>query len=117
MVDQDAELPEAAERFERESQFGQLEFVFTLRIGPNNPPINRSKTKTRTLLLAHILEAPVRTDDDHDYTVLWYEGKLGSGEVVDVRTIQCVVGRIQEGRRWWIIDRATENRFTYPEFV
>ncbi|KAF8666953.1 Transposase family tnp2 [Rhizoctonia solani] len=117
MVDQEAHRPAADERYERESQFGQLEFVFALRIGPENPPINPSKSKTRTLLLAHILEAPVRMDDSHDYTVLWYEGKLGSGEVVDVRTIQCVVGRIQEDRRWWIVDRAAENRFTYPEFV
>ncbi|CEL54833.1 hypothetical protein RSOLAG1IB_11778 [Rhizoctonia solani AG-1 IB] len=117
MVDQDSHLPEADERYARESQYGQLEFVFALRIKPNSSPINSSKTRTRIFLLAHILEASVRNDDSDDYMVLWYEGKLGTGEVVNIRTIQCVVGRIQEGRRWWIVDRATENRFTYPEFV
>jgi hypothetical protein len=117
MVDQDAHLPEADERYAMESQYGQLEFVFAMRIKPNSSPINPSRSRTRIFLLAHILEAQVRRDDSDNYTVLRYEGKLGTGEVVDIWSVQCVVGRIQEGRRWWIVDRATDNRFTYPEFV
>jgi hypothetical protein len=40
---------------------------------------------------------------------------LGSGEVVDARTVQCVVGRVKDRNRWWIIDRSSE--LAYPLFT
>ena len=46
---------------------------------------------------------PAERDDRYGYSVVWYEGALGSGEVVDAGTIQCAVGRIADRRRWWIV--------------
>lgn len=68
-------------------------------------------------MLVLILEAPAEDDDTREYRVTWYEGKLGSGEVVDLTTVQCVVGRVLDGRRWWLIDRSAGNEFTYPEYT
>jgi hypothetical protein len=116
LVDLDADRPDAPERLERQSQYGQVQHVFALRIPPRTKKINPSKHE-RILLLTLILEAPVIRDDGLEYEVAWYEGKLGSGEVVDITTIQCVIGRAQDGRRWWIIDRSTDNTFTYPEYA
>lgn len=115
-MDLDADKPNEPENLERQSQYGQLQHVFALKIKRRTPRINPGK-RERILLLALIHEAPVRTDNDMEYDVLWYQGKLGTGEVVDVNTIQCAVGRLQEGRRWWIIDRAAGNQFAYPDFM
>ncbi|KAF8753706.1 Transposase family tnp2, partial [Rhizoctonia solani] len=71
--------------------------------------------KNRYLLLAQIYEAPIESDEIEDEKLIWYKGKLGTGEVVDVSTIQCAVGRIKDGNRWWIVDRSTDNTFAYPE--
>ena len=117
MVDQEAENPSVDERLEEESQYGELRHIFVLTIPPKTPKINPHRTKKRHLLLAQIYEAPFKTDEADEHKVIWYKGKLGTGEVVDALTIQCVVGRIQDGNIWWIIDRSLENQFTYPEFV
>lgn len=35
-----------------------------------------------------------------------YYGAMGETEVVDLNTVQCVIGRIHDGRRWGIVDRS-----------
>ena len=64
-------------------------------------------TVPETLVLAGIrtctLEdqpAPLRDLDIHFYT------SLGRYEVVDIKSIQCLVGRVQDRGRWAIIDRS-----------
>jgi hypothetical protein len=116
LEDLDASDVEADERLERRSQYGQLQHVFALRIKPRSKKINPSK-RTRILLLALILEAKVTHEDEDEYKVTWYERNLGSGEVVDVKTIQCAIGRIKEGRWYWVVDRSVANKFTYLEYV
>ncbi|CAE6442787.1 unnamed protein product [Rhizoctonia solani] len=117
MVDQDANDVNAKPRFEEESQYGQLRHIFVLAIPPKTPKINLSHEKRRYLLLAQIYEAPVQTEEIEGHKPVWYKGKLGTGEVVDVRTIHCAVGRIQDGNVWWIVDRSSDNTFAHPEFV
>jgi hypothetical protein len=112
----DADQPDAPERLERESQYGELRHIFALEIQRRTKKVNPSK-RSRKLLLALVQEAQVQTDDSEEYEVMWYEGKLGSGEVVDATTIQCTVGRVCDGKRRWIIDRNAGNNFTYPEFT
>ncbi|KAF8761826.1 hypothetical protein RHS01_00193 [Rhizoctonia solani] len=117
MVDQDADNVAADPQFEEESQYGQLQHVFVLTIPPKTHKVNPHSTRKRYLLLAQIYEAPVEIDKTDKYKVIWYKGKLGTGEVVDVLTIQCVVGRIQDGRLWWIVDQSSDNSFAYSKFV
>jgi hypothetical protein len=98
---------------EQHSQYGQLQHIFTLPLAPRtriNP-----QHEPRTLLLAWILDADTTQEDTYQYPVVWYEGELGTGEVVDANTIQCAVGRVRDGNRWWIIDRS--SALAYPVFV
>jgi hypothetical protein len=110
----DAHRPRAPERLKEVSHYGQLDRVFALPLRPRTP-LNNSE-HSRTLLLALILDAPVTVEKTHQYTVVWYEGSLGSGEVVDAQTIQCVVGRIQDDKRYWIVDRSADCDLTFPMF-
>jgi hypothetical protein len=96
------------------SYYGQLHYLFKLPLQPKSI-INPSDDESKFLILAFILEAPVVVEDTYEYKVVWYEGKLGTGEVVDARTIQCVIGRIPDNKRWWIIDRSSE--LAHLEFV
>ncbi|QRW18748.1 Transposase family Tnp2 protein [Rhizoctonia solani] len=117
MVDQDAELVLVSKRLEEESQYGKLQHVFVLTIPPKTPKINPALKKNQYLLLAQIYKALIKSNKIEDKKLIWYKGKLGTGEVVDVSTIQCAVGRIKDGNRWWIVDRSTNNTFAYPEFI
>ncbi|QRW21895.1 Transposase family tnp2 [Rhizoctonia solani] len=117
MVDQLADDARASPEFKEESQYGQLRHIFVLTIPPKTRKINPDPKKKQYLLLAQIYEAPVHIDEADEYRVVWYKGKLGTGEVVDVSTIHCVVGRIQDGNQWWIIDRSADNALAHPEFV
>jgi hypothetical protein len=76
----------------------------------------KKKQQLRTLLLALIREAPFKVEESHQYRVVSYQGELGSGEVVDAQTIQCVVGRALDGIRYWIVDRSTDCDLAFPEY-
>lgn len=112
-MDRQAHRPNAPEDLQQKSHYGQLDRLFALELRPRsalNP-----EPMVRTLLLALVLEAPTTREDTYQYSVVWYQGDLSSGEVVDANTIQCVVGRAQDRKRWWIIDRSSE--LAYPVFV
>jgi hypothetical protein len=113
LVDRDAHFRNRPERLEQQSHYGQLQHIFALKL-ERRSLLNPSR-QSRTLLLALILEARAQLDDRYDYPVVWYEGQLGSGEVVDARTIQCAVGRIPNRQRWWIVDRTYSVGF--PDYV
>jgi hypothetical protein len=68
-------------------------------------------------LLALVLEALTAIKNKYEYEAVWYDGKLSSGEVVDVEMLQCAVGRMYDtlNKRWWINDRS--SALAYPEFV
>ncbi|KAF8596673.1 hypothetical protein BDV93DRAFT_454445 [Ceratobasidium sp. AG-I] len=105
LVDRMAHRPNAPEELQQKSHYGQLERLFTLDLPPKST-LNTGN-RTRTLLLALVLEASAVQEVTYEYKVVWYEGNLTTGEVVDAETIQCVVGRIPDKKRWWIIDRSS----------
>jgi hypothetical protein len=113
LVDQDAHRPRAPERLRQTSHFGQLQRILALPLKPRT--VLNDSEEDQTLLLAFILEAKTVSETTEGYPVTWYEGDLGSGEVVDARTVQCVVGRVKDRKRWWIIDRSSE--IAYPLFT
>ncbi|CCO31180.1 hypothetical protein BN14_05215 [Rhizoctonia solani AG-1 IB] len=86
VVDRLAHRRGASPDFVPASFYGQLQYLFKLPLPPGSV-VNPDK-EPKFLILAFILEAPVVVEDDYEYKVIWYEGKLGTGEVVDVRTIQ-----------------------------
>ncbi|KAB5587477.1 Transposase domain containing protein [Ceratobasidium theobromae] len=114
LVDINASRRNAPVVLKRVSHYGQLERLFALPLEPRTI-LNNSGTP-RTLLLALIYEAPFKVEHTHQFTVVSYEGELGSGEVVDAQTIQCVVGRIKDGKKYWIVDRSAECELSFPVF-
>lgn len=114
-MDQDAHRPRAPERLKAVSHYGQLERLFAFPLPPKS--ILNKKPRSETLLLALILEAPFKVEETYGHRVVWYKGSLGSGEVVDAQTVQCVVGRVLDDKRTWIIDRSAGCELTFPEFT
>ena len=56
-------------------------------------------TKPTTLILALVQEAKAKLKDD-----IYFYKEFGAEEVIDLETVQCVVGRVKNGGEWAIID-------------
>ena len=66
------------------------------------PPAPQLKlTEPTTLILALVQEAKAELKDD-----IYFYKEFGAEEVVDLETVQCVVGRVKNGGKWAIIDRS-----------
>ncbi|KEP46611.1 transposase family Tnp2 protein [Rhizoctonia solani 123E] len=104
MVDRLAHRRRAKEDLRQQSCYGQLRHIFQLDLPPKTI-VNQGK-EPRPLLLAMVYEAPVVKEETYEYPVVWYEGELSKGEVVDASTIACAVARVKDHKRWWIVDRS-----------
>jgi len=100
LVDKNARKPRAAPDFAPERCYGQLKDI--LVVGFPASHVLGVKEET-TFILAAIEKCDVYAVNRLEMPV--YE-KMSAVEVVDITTVQCLVGRIQEGRRWTIIDRS-----------
>lgn len=76
--------------------FDQLKLVLVLEL-PLSPQLNL--TKPTTVILALIQEAKTELKDG-----IHFYKKFGAEEVIDLKTMQCVVGRVKNGSEWAIID-------------
>jgi hypothetical protein len=57
-----------------------------------------------TIILASIKNCPIKRSNDLD--IHYYQSEEGYTEIVDITTIQCLVGRVFD-RDWWaVIDRS-----------
>ncbi|KAF8751639.1 hypothetical protein RHS01_08282 [Rhizoctonia solani] len=116
LVDKNARHRNAPVDLQPVSQYGQLQHIFQLDLKARSAA--NPSSKSIPLILALIHEAPVLIENTHEYKVVSYpDGQLKSGEVVDARTIQCVVGRVLDGNHYWIIDRSADCEFTFPSFT
>lgn len=67
-----------------------------------------------TVVLGIIRSCPVETT--HRSLDIHYYSKEGALDVVDINSVQCVVGRIRDRNRWAIIDRSGSlSRALYVE--
>ena len=112
-MDRAAHRRNAPEDLVQKSHYGQLQYLFKLRLPPKIP--GNPSNKSRKLLLALVYEAPTDVQSTYDYEVISYGGELSKGEVVDASTIQCVVGRVLDRGSWWIIDRSSQ--IGHPDYV
>ncbi|KAB5587509.1 Transposase family Tnp2 protein [Ceratobasidium theobromae] len=116
LVDRNSRHRNAPVDLQQASQYGQLQHLFMLTLRPRS--VANPSQQALPLLLALIHEAPVLVEDTYEYRVISYaDGTLKSGEVVDARAIQCVLGRVLDRGRYWIIDRSADCEFTFPSFV
>ena len=84
--------------FEEKTFFGQLKRVLVLEL-PVAPQLGL--VKSTTLILALIQEVKATLKDG-----IYFYQEFGVEEVVDLKTIQCVVGRVKCKGEWAIVDRS-----------
>jgi hypothetical protein len=84
--------------FEEKTFFGQLKRILVLEL-PATPRLNL--VEPTTLILALIQEVKVTLKDG-----IFFYKDFGVEEVVDLKTVQCVVGRVKCRGEWAIIDRS-----------
>ncbi|KAJ7258664.1 hypothetical protein C8J57DRAFT_1436814 [Mycena rebaudengoi] len=102
LVDANARNRRLAPRFVPTDFYGQLQNIFVLTL-PVAPALGLEKETT--LILAAVRRCDIEFKNDMD---MHYYRKEGAIEVVDVTSIQCLVGRVRttNQRHWVIIDRS-----------
>ena len=91
--------------------FGQLHKILVIEIPPGVVPSTNQPT---TVVLAVI--SPRETKNETPLNIPYYtEPSKVTPRVVDINTVMCLVGRINDRGRWAIIDRSGD--MARAEFV
>ena len=98
LVDRYARQKRRTPEFELEIFFGQLQCIIVLEL-PSTPRLNLAMPTT--IILALIKNVKTTLIDN-----IYRYKELGVNEVVDLTTVQCVVGRIWDRDEWAIVDRS-----------
>ena len=98
LVDQHACCMRKTPDFKEQNFFGQLGCILILEL-PSAQKLHLAKPTT--VIIAVIWEVKAKLKDG-----IYYYKEFGLDEVVDLETIQCVVGRIQDRGEWALIDRS-----------
>ena len=98
LVDRYACQKRRTPEFELQNFFGQLQRILVLEL-PSTPQLNL--TMPTMIILALIKNVKATLMDN----IYYYKGP-GVDEVVDLTTVQCVVGRIWVRDEWGIIDQS-----------
>lgn len=98
LVDRYARQKRRLPEFELQNFFGQLQRILVIDL-PSTPRLNIAVPTTIILALIKNVKATL-TDN------VYYYKAFGVDEVVDLTTVQCVVGRIWDRDEWAIIDRS-----------
>ncbi|KAF7348742.1 hypothetical protein MVEN_01393300 [Mycena venus] len=102
LVDQNARHARLAPRFIPVDFYGQLQNIFVVKLPPAD---ELNLTEETTHILAAVTQCEITAKNDLD---MHYYHKEGPLQVVDITTLQCVVGRVKttDKRHWVIIDRS-----------
>jgi hypothetical protein len=102
LIDKNARYPKRPVILEPCIFFGQLQYIFLIRLMPSLALGLKEKT---TLILAAIRTcADARMKSENN---IYYYSREGHLELVDMKCIQCLVGRVKDGSEWAIIDRSS----------
>jgi hypothetical protein len=85
-----------------ETFYGQLQHIFVVKM-PAAPQLLAGIANPEILILASILTCDIEEKNDLD---MHYYKTHGRTEVVDITTVQCLVGRVKDRGSWTIIDRS-----------
>lgn len=114
MVDVNTRYRNRPAVFERQTFFGQLQHILVVNLGPvpsATPPLLSAKTLLLAAIKPCIEERPpgrsrqATTTSGNVTRGITYYKRLGALDLVDIRTIQCVVGRVQDRGYFGIIER------------
>lgn len=61
----------------------------------------------QTLLLASVTECKDISQPNRA-NIRYYSGGLKASEVIDLASVECVIGRVEDRGRWAILDRSNE---------
>jgi len=78
--------------------FGQLNRILLFEL-PSAPRLNLDKPTTVIVALIQAVKATLKEN-------IYYYKEFGVEEVVDLETVQCVVGRVKDRGEWAIVDRS-----------
>jgi hypothetical protein len=78
--------------------YGELKSVVMIEV----PFSEALQIRARTIIFAII--QPANIDETH--SGIPYYTKMGRIEAVDLNTVQCLVGRVYDRKKWAIIDRS-----------
>jgi len=98
LVDRHAHNRRKTPDFELRNFFGQLCRILLLEI-PSAQQLNLGEPTTVILALIREVKATLREG-------IYYYKDFGVEEVVDMKTVQCVVGRVKDRGEWAIVDRS-----------
>lgn len=100
-MDKNARYPKRPVVLEPRVFFGQLQNIFVIKFGAS--PL-RKLTKNMTLILAAIrVCAKPQVNGENG---VYYYSREGHLEVVDMKCVRCLVGRVKDGNEWAIVDRS-----------
>ena len=94
-MDKNARSSRRAPEFVPETFYGQLQHIFVVKM----PQLLGGET----LILGSILTCNIEEKNELD---MHHYKMHGRTEVVDITTVQCLVGRIKDRGSWTIIDRS-----------
>lgn len=97
-VDRHARHRSKTPDFEEKPFFGQLKRILVLEL-PAAPRLGIAEPTTLILALIQEVKASLK-DGIYSYK------EFGAEEVVDLKTVQCVVGRVKNRGEWSIVDRS-----------
>ncbi|KAJ7256046.1 hypothetical protein C8J57DRAFT_1075207 [Mycena rebaudengoi] len=105
LVDKHARRKNVKPEYEKTTFYGQLTHIYRVHFPTVQPHVKIMKPTT--LILAAIRNCDVKPDepqlqglDIHFYS--W----VGQLDVIDMTSVQCLVGRVKNGDEWAIIDRS-----------
>lgn len=112
LVDRNAHRSRLPIHFAKETFYGQLTHILVVHV--QAMPTAIPPTSATTLVLAVIHACDILRA--HPALDIHYYKNLGRTEVVDITTVQCVVGRVRDRGQWAIIDRSGSlSRALYVE--
>jgi hypothetical protein len=97
-VDRHARNHRKTPDFELQNFFGQLRRSLLLEL-PSAPRLNLDEPTTVILALIREVKATLRDG-------IYYYKEFGVEEVVDMKTVQCAIGRVQDRAEWAVVDRS-----------
>ena len=103
-MDQNARYRNRHEVFRKETFFGQLEHVIVLNLTGSLPGIPADSSSCGSFLLGIVRTCSIQ--ESNDLLDIHYYTHTGRYEVVDIKNVQCLVGRILDRGQWAIVDRS-----------
>ncbi|GBE81876.1 hypothetical protein SCP_0402500 [Sparassis crispa] len=110
LVDKNARYHNRPVVLEKTTFYGQVRRLFICKL--NRAPSIGLQQPSTSVLLAAIRTCDIEETDN--VLDIHYYSKMGRLDIVDITTIQCVVGRVHDRQRWAVIDRSgTLSRAIY----